>query len=38
MKLIEHIVGKNTADAMNQMLEQVKLLMNVLNYHLRYLM
>lgn len=29
---VEHIVGKNTADAMNQMLEQVKLLMNVLNY------
>lgn len=29
---VEHIVGKNTDDAINQMLEQVKLLMNALNY------
>ncbi len=29
---VEHIVGKNTEDAMNQMVEQVKLLMNALNY------
>lgn len=29
---VEHVVGKNTEDVMNQMLEQVKLLMNALNY------
>lgn len=29
---VEHIVGKNTEDAMNQLVEQVKLLMNALNY------
>lgn len=29
---VEHIVGKNTDDVMNQMVEQIKLLMNALNY------
>lgn len=29
---VEHIIGKNSDDAMNQILEQVKLLMNALNY------
>lgn len=29
---VEHIVGKNTDDIMNQMVEQIKLLMNALNY------
>lgn len=29
---VEHIVAKNTEDAVNQMIEQVKLLMNALNY------
>lgn len=29
---VEHIVGKNTEDAISQMLEQIKLLLNALNY------
>lgn len=29
---VEHIVGKSSEDAMNQMIEQIKLLMNALNY------